>query len=267
MVAWTKDSVLLELNALTDETEQLARSRRYSTEHTRWLARTLTFLEEIFGRQSRYYLTFASYQWAQPGSFIVGGPGDPEGSWDLQAAVERRHHKAYREQLQSAKGLLLAATDHLKRAESLAEVYNGKDTAPESSLILKIINLTERKLRKTMRELPTREKEIQDAFENLLIGSDLPYSREAVNIEYSSKTYIPDFVIDKIDLAVDLKLCAREGREKEIIAEINDDILAYRTKFSNLLFVVYDTGHIRDVERFAETFEKNENVVVRVVKH
>lgn len=261
MTIWTKETALSELKAIIDETGPLTKSRRYSAEHTRWVVRTLAFLEEVFGQRSRYYLTFASYKWMQIGSFIV------ESSHDLQTTLEQKNHEAYLEQLESAKGLLLAATDHLKRVENLSEVYEGRDTALESSLILKIINLAERKLRKTMHKLPTREKEIQDAFENLLIGSDVPYSREAVTIEYSSKTYIPDFVIERIDLAVDLKLCAREGREKKIIAEINDDILAYRTKFSNLLFVIYDTGHIRDVERFAEAFEKNENVVVRVVKH
>lgn len=56
-------------------------------------------------------------------------------------------------------------------------------------------------------------------------------------------------------------------REKEIIAEINDDILAYRTKYGNIIFGVYDLGYIRDVDRFAETLEGTEGVIVRVVKH
>jgi hypothetical protein len=66
---------------------------------------------------------------------------------------------------------------------------------------------------------------------------------------------------------IDVKLCARTGREKELIAEINDDILAYQTKYRNLFFLVYDMGQIRDVERFASSFEEHENVIVRVVKH
>lgn len=58
-----------------------------------------------------------------------------------------------------------------------------------------------------------------------------------------------------------------DDREKEIIAEINDDILAYGTKYGNQIFIVYDNGNIRDVERFCNTFENNEGVLVRVVKH
>jgi len=134
-------------------------------------------------------------------------------------------------------------------------------------MILKLINIAERKLRKVIREKPSQEKEVQDAFESLLIGLDVPYSRETERIEYSSKSYVPDFVIDRIDLAIEIKLCARNGREKEVISEINDDILAYQTKRSNLFFIVYDIGYIRDVDRFMSSFEQNDKVIVRIVKH
>lgn len=139
--------------------------------------------------------------------------------------------------------------------------------SPESSLILKIINIAERQLRKVIRDKPDRERVVQDAFENVLIGAEVPYSRETDNIKYSSKTYIPDFTFHQIDLAVEIKLCNREGREKEIISEINDDVLAYQTRFGNLFFVVYDTGFVRDIDLFSRVFEQHQNVVVRVVKH
>jgi hypothetical protein len=96
------------------------------------------------------------------------------------------------------------------------------------------------------------------------IGS---YSRESEAIEYSSKTYKPDFTIPKADLAIDLKLSTAADHEKEFIAQINDDILAYKTKCGNLFFVVYDCGFIRDVDRFSGSFEAHDAVYVRVVKH
>jgi hypothetical protein len=161
---------------------------------------------------------------------------------------------------------LLAAKDHLKRTD-IASVYDGKNTAPESSEIFKIMNLAEYGLRKVIRNRPGSEKEVQDAFESLLVGAGVPYSRDTVSIQYSSKTYKPDFTIDKIDLAVEIKFCDKADREKAMIAEINDDILAYQTKYGNLLFVVYDTGYIRDMDRFKNEFEKNQNVIVKVVKH
>lgn len=266
MDKWTKEAALKELDALVDIIERLRGERRFSALHTQWLTRTLTFLEEVFGPESRYYLTFASFKWGITGTIMVGGPADPEGSWNPQKAVERRHQEAYLEQLETARGLLLAARDHLKRV-GLDAVYQGKDTGPESSAIMKVINLAERKLRKVIRAKPTKEKEVQDAFESLLIGADISYSREKESIEYSSKAYIPDFTMEKIDLAMDLKLCSHDTREKDIVAEINDDILAYQTKYGNLFFIIYDLGFIRDVDRFIDSFEKHQNVFVRVVKH
>jgi len=151
-------------------------------------------------------------------------------------------------------------------------VYEGKDTGPEASLIFKIlifkiINLAEYKLRKVIRDKPEREKEVQEAFENILIGADIPYSAETDSIEYSSKTYTPDFIVMRVDLAIEIKLCSRNGREKDIIAEINDDIPSYKTKYGNIFFVVYDVGFIRDIDRFMQDFEEQEGVIVRIVKH
>ena len=62
----------------------------------------------------------------------MGGPGDPEATWDPARAVERRHQQAYLKDLEAARGFLLGAADHLERAD-LSSVYEGKDTAPKSS--------------------------------------------------------------------------------------------------------------------------------------
>jgi len=261
MTKWTLESAETELTALIDEIAHLSLQRGYSAEHTRWLVRSLALLEDIFGRDSRYYLSFAALEWRESGPMLLYRP------LHFREEIDEYHQKAYLQQLETAKGLLLAARDHLQRADSMDAVYEGKDTGPESSLILRVMNIAEHRLRKVIRQTPSGEREIQDALEDLLVGADIPYSRETESIEYSTKTYTPDFTVARIDLAVDVKLCARKGREKEIIAEINDDILAYSTKFGNLLFVVYDVGHIRDVDRFTSEFEKHDNVIVRVVKH
>jgi hypothetical protein len=257
---WTREKALSELKELVEYTDYLSQRYPFCAEHTRWMARTLTFLEEVFGLKSRYYITFHSYKWHFKGSIPVYL------SEDIHDVVQRENQRAYLVELESARGLLMAAADHLERA-GLEQVYRGADTAPESNTIVKLINLAEHRLRKVIRTKPGSEREVQDAFEGLLVGADVPYKRETDTVEYSSKTYTPDFTVPKINLAIELKLCNREGREKEIIAEVNDDILAYGTKFANLLFVVYDLGFVRDIERFTSSFEKNQNVVVVVVKH
>lgn len=204
--------------------------------------------------------------WRREKSFLIGGPEDPESAFNPQAAVEREHHKAYRRQLDSTRGLLLAARNELERKD-LKELYKGKDTGPEASLLMKVINLAQHKLLKTIKDQPQNEEKVQDSLESFLIGAYIPYSRETDSIEYSSKTYTPDFSIEKADLAIEAKICSRSGREKEIIAEINDDILAYKTEYGNIIFIVCDLGLIRDIDRFVKNFEDQEGVIVKVVKH
>jgi len=259
MPRWTKESALQEIDILIREIDPLRDSQYKSAEHIRWLTRTHMFLEQAFGAASLYYVTLCRLQWHATGTFFTHG-------WDIQNQFDQRDHKAYLRDLDSAKGLLQAAHDELSR-NTIEEVYHGKGTGPETSDILKVLNIVESRLRKVVRQAPNREKDIQDSFENLLIGADIEYSRETDSIEYSSKTYIPDFSLRRLDLAIEIKLCNRVDREKVIIAEINDDILAYKQNYGNVLFVIYDIGFIRDVERFVSSLEETDGILVKVVKH
>jgi hypothetical protein len=263
---WTKKTALTELNKLLEEVTTLKNCARLSEEHTRWIMKTTTFLKEVFGEDSDYFGNFTALSWKHEGQAIIGGPERPRESMNPQLGIERINNEAYQRQLQTAKGILSASKDELER-KGLQSIYKGKDTKPEASMLVKVLNLAEHKLRKVIRNKPVKEVEVQEAFENLLVGADVTYSREADSIEYSTKTYRPDFTIVKADLAIDIKLCTGDDREKDIIAEINDDILAYQTKYGNVLFVVYDVGIIRDIERFVGNFEDHEGVIVKVVKH
>ncbi len=256
MKAWTKEEALETLKKLADEAERLRASEAFSTEHTLWMTQCYDILEDIFGPASRYFLTFAEFRWQETSSF----------TFRFENERVAKHHAAFLRDLGSAKGLLLGAINYLSKRE-LSDIYSAKDTGPEASLILKVLHLAEHQLRKVIREKPDNERQVQDAFENLLIGATIPYGREVDRIEYSSKTYTPDFSLQKINLAVEVKLCSRSEREKELPEEINDDILAYQTKYQNLLFVIYDLGYIRDQDRFCSSFEAHDNVTIRVIKH
>jgi hypothetical protein len=262
MTEWTKESAMGELDRLIAAMYGVSGQQPFSTNHTRWLVGTQKFLAEVFGLNSAYYQSMVSLSWRHTGSMLVTideafSPGRTEQRYD---------RPAFARALETARGILLAARDELDRS-SIDAVYEGKDTAPEASKIIKIITAVERKLRRLFRDQPTKEREVQDALENLFIGADVLYSRETASIEYSTKTYTPDFTVVKADLAIEVKLCGRVDREKELIAEINDDILAYHQEFGNLFFVVYDCGFIRDSDRFVQNFEEDPSVIVRVIKH
>lgn len=145
-----------------------------------------------------------------------------------------------------------------------ADVEEEKEEG--SADTLKIITGIQRSLRKFFRIKPTSEKEIQDKLEDLFNAQQLSFRREQEHISYSSKTYIPDFTFDDINCAVEGKFCNSDRREKEMIAEINDDIQAYSTRYKNLIFVVYDMGFIRDEEKFKQDIE-SKSVVIEIIKN
>jgi len=131
-----------------------------------------------------------------------------------------------------------------------------------------VISKIEEKLRPTIHKIPEKEKEIQDALENLFIALDYDFEREQVSFSYSTKSYKPDFTSDSLRTAVDVKLCKDPPDEKRIIDEINADIPAYKSHYENLLFVVYDLGCIRKVTSFTKGIEKaHEKVFVQIIKH
>jgi hypothetical protein len=259
MKKWTKKDALKEISNLISQIDSVAQSGRGSETHIRWWTNSMRIIEEIFGVNSAYYQTLASYSWSETGTRIYRG-------WDLNAEIDAYNQIAFVEQLRQARGLLLAAKDHLSSSD-INDVYQGKNTAPESSMIIKILSLAENKLRKVIREKPNKEKLVQEAFENLLISTDIPYERENPSIEYSSKKYIPDFSFSQLDLIVEIKLCTETTTEKSLIAQINDDILAYQTKFGNIIFVIYDLGQIRDINKFSHSFENNDKVIIKIIKH
>ena len=105
----------------------------------------------------------------------------------------------------------------------------------------------------------------------LLIGRGLSkgidYDREKGRVKVSIKEVVPDFIFHKLDLALEVKFCKDESKSKRLVDEINADIKAYSKKFSNLLFLVYDLGIIRDEDEFKRDLDNKENISVIIVKH
>jgi hypothetical protein len=129
-----------------------------------------------------------------------------------------------------------------------------------------IIDLINANLRKSIYEDPKHEREVQNALEIIFNARTLEFHREKDTVPYSTKRYIPDFTFNQISLAVEVKLCRDEDRERKMIDEINADILGYGGRYERIVFVVYDLGFIRDTDAFRSDIEKNQNVNVLVVK-
>lgn len=131
-------------------------------------------------------------------------------------------------------------------------------------------NFIHSRLRTVIFEKPQKEVEVQNAIESLLLGRGLSkgtdYDRETGKFEFSGKEYIPDFIIPKLQLCIEVKLL-RENRKSKVIEEISADITAYGKQYERQLFVVYDLGFIQDEEEFRRDIENSGNIKVIIVKH
>jgi hypothetical protein len=129
-MTWTQTSAIAEASSLASSVDNLRHVRRFSAEHTRWVLRTRILLEEVFGLNSTFYQTFVALPWEATRTMIIS-------AFDAEREIEEGNQEAYRDQLDTAKGLLQAAVDRLQRGD-FDKVYQGKDTKPESSQIIKV---------------------------------------------------------------------------------------------------------------------------------
>lgn len=136
---------------------------------------------------------------------------------------------------------------------------------------LNVESFIKAKLRKMIFNSPDKEKDIQNAIEQLFIGKGwnkgIDYDREAGKFEFSGREYIPDFLIPKLELCVEVKLL-KENRKSKIIEEISADITAYSKQYKRILFVIYDMGFVRDDTEFRRDIENSrEGIKVVIIKH
>ena len=130
-------------------------------------------------------------------------------------------------------------------------------------------NFLHSRLRASIFKKPEKEIEVQNAIETLLLGRGLSkgidYDRESGKLEFSGREYIPDFVVKKLSLCIEVKLL-REGRRSKLIEEIGADITAYKKVYSRQLYVIYDLGVIQNEVEFKHDIEAIDGVKVIVVK-
>jgi DpnII restriction endonuclease len=126
-------------------------------------------------------------------------------------------------------------------------------------------------LRKAVFNSPTKEIEIQNGVEALIVGRGMAkgtdYDRETGRVKTSGKESIPDFIFPNLKLCLEVKLSDSTNRLRAIVDEINADIRAYATRYDRQLYVIYDLGTIRDEEEFKRGLEDAPGVTVVIVKH
>jgi hypothetical protein len=151
----------------------------------------------------------------------------------------------------------------------VAALEGQYDYASAKSIELK--DFFESSLRRAVFAPPATERELQDVIEQLLIGRGFrkptDYDRETGRVKYSGKEFVPDFIYLPANMFIEAKLVKTPERAKIVVEEINSDILAYKTRYSKGMFIVYDVGTIRDASEFVGSIEQQMDIAVCLVKH
>lgn len=247
----TEDEAIKSVEPSITKISDLKKGSPMTSEHVQWDLDTLSLLEDIFGTNSKIYSSFK----------MLTSRISRISPYNVESPLER---DAYLNQLEMARGILNSGIHEIQK-KGTKNVYKRKDSPDENIVIVSLIG---NQLRKTMRDKPNNEKEVQDKLEDLFIGAglDRQFVRETIHVPYSTKSSIPDFTFNNLNTAVEIKLCKSDDNEKKIISEINDDIVTYKTRYLNIIFAVYDLGIIVNQDKFKSDIEAN-NVVVIIVKH
>jgi hypothetical protein len=161
--------------------------------------------------------------------------------------------------------------DVIEQVERAIGAYEAMGLDPsllgEARQTIDIVDAVNRSLRPIFKEPPADERAVQDAMETILRPLGIDYHREKERAAVGATTFIPDFTVQDLDLAIEVKLANEKHGEAQIQHELAEDVAGYRTRWKRLLAVVYDCGVIRDPERMRRENEKHFGVTVVIVKH
>lgn len=87
-------------------------------------------------------------------------------------------------------------------------------------------------MRKTVFTVPEKEIEVQNSIEALFVGRSMAkgtdYDRETGRVKTSGKESVPDFIIPRLKLCLEVKLLKSAKELKALVDEINADIESLR---------------------------------------
>lgn len=131
-----------------------------------------------------------------------------------------------------------------------------------------ISSAIERSMRPAFRLAPPAgEKDVQDQLEIVLNVLGVAFTREQDTAPVGARAFKPDFVIEELDLAIEVKLAKAGHSGSKIQEELAADIAAYRTRWRHIIFVVYDLGVIADPDRMRRENMRHFGVSVLIIKH
>jgi REase_DpnII-MboI/Queuosine biosynthesis protein QueC len=114
---------------------------------------------------------------------------------------------------------------------------------------------------------PQNEPHLQEICDGILNGNDGRLIREFPFVRWGSNLTKPDWSAEELRLWVELKYVRKKEDVRPIGAAIAEDITKYGDNARNVLYVVYDPGHlITDERAFAEPILRRPTMQVRFIR-
>ncbi|HEY1935882.1 MAG TPA: hypothetical protein VGG99_28080 [Acetobacteraceae bacterium] len=97
---------------------------------------------------------------------------------------------------------------------------------------------------------PAREKDVQDSLEDVLTLA-FPDTIREPSIPKQTKDYKPDFGIDSVETAIEVKFIGKESDVGTVLGQLYEDMRGYNSAPGYTLFLglIYMTGHFVSQER------------------
>src|SRR2546425_3148474 len=120
-----KKTALKSIQNQIDEIKNLQRRARFSSGHIKWWSDTNYLVEDIFGENSRIYLSFSNLSWQPSGAFVAD-------MYSMDQVLEQKRQEAYLSALERGRGILMSGIEQIKR-KGIENVYEGKNPVTQSS--------------------------------------------------------------------------------------------------------------------------------------
>lgn len=141
-----------------------------------------------------------------------------------------------------------------------------KNNNPYQDIIQDIV----KNFRKIVKTDPQKEKDVQDYLEAFLDVKEYCFLREKETTGHKIKSLIPDFTLQELNIALEVKFVDKPEKIKSIIDEMRADISGYSKIWKSIIFLVYDIGgNIRHVDNYVEDLNQDGDITVRciIIKH
>jgi hypothetical protein len=114
---------------------------------------------------------------------------------------------------------------------------------------------------------PRNEPHLQEVCDGILKGHETNLSREFPFLRWGSSLTKPDWSAEDLSLWIELKYVRKKEDIRQIGAAIAEDITKYGDNYRQVLYVVFDPGHLITKEReFAEPIVKRSTMQLRFVR-